>query len=1019
MPAPKLDDTHSKRERALVAEIRTLKSRLAKYEHNDDVTAQNPQRMNQTLCDCEQRGRALLNAMSDMMYRFTIGGTIVDFKATPEHLLIAPDQVIGMNIMDMPVPEDVRQLVLGAVVKSIETGEPQEFVCRLEMPGGVRIYENRYVKSGDREAVGIVRDITERKRVDEMLKTQKYYLEKAQEIGRIGTWELDLRQNILRWTDENYRIFGVPLGTERTYETFLDCVHPDDRDYVHEKWSAALQHEPYDIEHRLIVDGKIKWVREKADVTFDENGIAIEAIGFTQDITDHKQAEDKIREGEELYRLMFKNSHDLITIVDEQAKALWVNPAWINVFGDPAVQPDPFERIHPDDVIEVKTAWQSLVTGKTNTFCLEYQFRLEDGNYMTFESTATTFVLGGKTVFCVFAHDITERMRVMNELKENQQRLTSFMNSATDGFILFDSELNHRDINRSALDITGMNRNEVIGKNILEVVPNLKETGRYEQYREVVSTGMPLHIPDLIPHPHFGEKHVNLKAFKVGNGLGMILTDITDSKLAAQDLKEQHTIFNQLLEQTLAGYWDWRIQENTEYMSPTFKRMFGYEDHELANVPETWQTLIFPEDLPGVFEEFHRHVDSHGKVPFYNEVRYRHKDGSTIWVICAGQVIEWGANGEPMRMIGCHVNITRRKQTEERLRDSEKRSHAWLEYSPVSTKIIDLDFNLQYMSTAGVKQLSIEDITQYYGTPYPLSFYPDSFRKPMIRNLEKSKETGETVTQEASVVDIQGNVLWYHSTLVPVKDDQGHVAYIMVVSIETTKRKQVEKELLDHQTQLKSLTSELVLAEERERQRLALCLHDEVCQSLAFVKMRLQMVNGSLEDQAHSSDLTEVCETLSDMMNEVRSLTFELSSPILSEFGLEAAVSNWLKEQIEQKHGIHTVFSKDEQDKPLSKDVQVMLFRSVRELLINAVKYSESHTVEVNISREEDQIVITIEDNGIGFTPENNVVSEKSGGFGLFSIRERMDQLGGSLDIQSSPGQGCQSILYAPLQQTH
>jgi signal transduction histidine kinase len=92
-----------------------------------------------------------------------------------------------------------------------------------------------------------------------------------------------------------------------------------------------------------------------------------------------------------------------------------------------------------------------------------------------------------------------------------------------------------------------------------------------------------------------------------------------------------------------------------------------------------------------------------------------------------------------------------------------------------------------------------------------------------------------------------------------------------------------------------------------------------------------------------------------------------------------------------------------------------MLFRSVREILTNTVKYSEARSVEVCIAREGNQVVILVEDNGIGFTPEAVVVSRESGGYGLFSIRERLDQLGGSLEIHSSPGNGCQSILRAPL----
>lgn len=114
----------------------------------------------------------------------------------------------------------------------------------------------------------------------------------------------------------------------------------------------------------------------------------------------------------------------------------------------------------------------------------------------------------------------------------------------------------------------------------------------------------------------------------------------------------------------LAGYWDWDVLAHQEYLSPGFKRMFGYADHELANVPETWQNLIFPEDLPKVMASFERHVASHGTEPFDNEVRYRHKDGSTVWVNCVGHVVDWDAQGQPLRVVGCHINITQQKQAE-------------------------------------------------------------------------------------------------------------------------------------------------------------------------------------------------------------------------------------------------------------------------------------------------------------------------------------------------------------------
>ncbi len=165
------------------------------------------------------------------------------------------------------------------------------------------------------------------------------------------------------------------------------------------------------------------------------------------------------------------------------------------------------------------------------------------------------------------------------------------------------------------------------------------------------------------------------------------------------------------------------------------------------------------------------------------------------------------------------LRIAERRRAEERLKDSEKRSRAWLEHSPACTKIVDLDFNLQYMSAAGINALKIEDITKFYGKPYPLDFYPDSFKKPMTKNLGKVKKTGQIITQEAYVVDIDGNELWFHSTLVPVNDDEGKIDYIIVVSLDITERKRAEQALK---------RSEEILKKERNNLRSALNLFSSI-----------------------------------------------------------------------------------------------------------------------------------------------------------------------------------------------
>jgi len=169
--------------------------------------------------------------------------------------------------------------------------------------------------------------------------------------------------------------------------------------------------------------------------------------------------------------------------------------------------------------------------------------------------------------------------------------------------------------------------------------------------------------------------------------------------------------------------------------------------------------------------------------------------------------------------------------TEERLNDYEKKSRAWLEHSPICTKIVDLDFNLQYMSSAGIKDLQIEDITKFYGKPYPLAFYPDSFRNTMNKNLQRVKATGEIISQEASVLDIDGNELWYQSTIVPVDDDEGQIDYFIVVSINTTNRNQAEVALrkahTDLENQVQKRTAELTQTNKKLQSEITERIHAE------------------------------------------------------------------------------------------------------------------------------------------------------------------------------------------------
>jgi PAS domain S-box-containing protein len=226
------------------------------------------------------------------------------------------------------------------------------------------------------------------------------------------------------------------------------------------------------------------------------------------------------------------------------------------------------------------------------------------------------------------------------------------------------------------------------------------------------------------------------------------------------------------------------------------------------------------------------------------------------------------------------------------------------------------------------------------------------------------------------------------------------------------------QQLRASEQQLKSLASELTLAEEHERRRIATELHATIGQSLVISKLQLDALRASVPSRDIAKTLEEVSNSLDQAIGDTRALTFDLSSPILYELGFEAAVAEWLTERIQEKHHIATEFEDDEQPKPLEDDVRVLLFRDVRELLINVVKHANARKIKVSIRKVCSWIHVSVEDDGVGFDVAKVVsTSAKAGGFGLFSVRERLEELGGRLEIDSKPGHGTKVTLMAPLKQ--
>jgi PAS domain S-box-containing protein len=231
------------------------------------------------------------------------------------------------------------------------------------------------------------------------------------------------------------------------------------------------------------------------------------------------------------------------------------------------------------------------------------------------------------------------------------------------------------------------------------------------------------------------------------------------------------------------------------------------------------------------------------------------------------------------------------------------------------------------------------------------------------------------------------------------------------VARDVTQRREAEQKLLEYQHQLRSLASELSLTEARERKRIAADLHDRIGQALALTRIKLGTLKAGTRSAAKASSIEETIRLIELTIKEVRTLIFELSSPLLYEVGLKAAVEQ-LVEQIQDQHGIPISLEDDGRPKPLGIDGSVVLFQAVRELLLNVVKHAAAHRIRVSMSRRNNAVEITVQDDGVGFHVSRRAFKPGSqGGYGLFSIRERLEYLGGEMVVESSPGRGTRAAL--------
>lgn len=394
------------------------------------------------------------------------------------------------------------------------------------------------------------------------------------------------------------------------------------------------------------------------------------------------------------------------------------------------------------------------------------------------------------------------------------------------------------------------------------------------------------------------------------------------------------------------------------------------------------------------------------------ELTHVTKDGHAI-VVSSRWALQRGEGSEPTGILVIDRDITLQKRAEQATIDARRFAESVTD--TVQESLLVLDRTLRVISANQtfyrVFQVPPEETCGQY-------FYEMADRQwdiPELRSLLEDilphNTSFEDFEVEHEFATIGRRTMLLNARRIRRQDQDTEMILLAIQDI--TIRREQQKKIQEHQRELASLTEELLLAEEQERHRIAMVLHDSIGQSLAFSKRELGVLQKQSPENIRAG-LEYVKEQIDLAVRQTRDLTFELSPTTLHTFGLEAAVEE-LAEQFAAREHLRCHFKATEEDKPLTEQTRTLLYRAARELLLNAGKHAQAKNVIIRIDRVDTSVRMVIEDDGKGFDVSQLERNTRREGFGLFSIRERLTHVGGRFAIESHPGAGTKVTLIAPL----
>ncbi len=718
------------------------------------------------------------------------------------------------------------------------------------------------------------------------------------------------------------------------------------------------------------------------------------------------------------------------------------------------------ELIRPEDLKPYTEKFFACLAER-KPFHSELRVKRADGEWRWIESHGSP--LFSKTgVFLGYigtSLDITEHKRSYQAIQESEARYRRLVETASEGIGQFDLELRIIDVNERAAALIGYSRVEIIGHHLQEFTTP-SEISNFRSKLENRKKGVSESYEACLVRKDGSNLWVLISASPLRDtqekiiGSFVMFTDISERKRAEEELRRSEERLSMAIELANLCTWDIDLTTGVAIVSESHFEMLGLpipSDHVLPF--SKWQSRVHADDLPGVLQAME---DTRIRGSFYSpEYRIIRADNQEIrWMLEFGQCLD-GESDTP-RFMGVTLDVTERKMAEQKLRENEER------YRIVADNTYDWELWRSPDGRYNYCSPSCYRITGY--TSHQFQSQPELIEKIIhpedisiwrghLQHLVEKKECSGI---EFRIYRADGGMHWIGHACQPVFDTSGNYIGERASNRDITKQKLAEQQLNEYRgslermvqertselartietlqgeieqrmlaekelklaneklteraEQLRRLAGELTMAEQVERKRMSRIMHDGLQPHLASVKLRAGFLRGQTGNPALKIGLGQIEKMIGDGLNISRTLSAELSPPILYEGQLSDGL-RWLAQWMRDKYSFN--IDLELQSVPeLREDAKVLIFEAVRELLFNAFKHSGAGSALVKLEPVEGGgLRVVVSDEGSGFDACLLKPLGEDSGFGLFSIRERISLIGGRLEIESASGMGSRLTL--------